>query len=93
MRVSVVIPTLNRHEALARALASVMAQRLPHEVSAEIMVIDNSPDGNAARLVAGIAAAAEPGRPVALSPCPPAGRRERAERRYCGRARRTGLPS
>ncbi len=64
MRVSVIIPTLNRHAALGRALASVLGQRLPRDASAEIVVVDNSPDGNAARLVAGIAAEAGAGRPV-----------------------------
>lgn len=64
MRVSVVIPTLNRHAALARALASVIGQRLPQDARAEIVVVDNSPDGNAAGLVAGISSGAGPDRPV-----------------------------
>jgi succinoglycan biosynthesis protein ExoM len=49
--VSVVIPTLNRHRALARALASVLAQDLPADTGAEIIVVDNSPDRNAEGLV------------------------------------------
>ncbi len=73
MRVSVVIPTLNRHAALARALASVLGQRLPAGSSAEIVVVDNSPDGNAARLVAGIAAGAAPDRPVRYLSVPETG--------------------
>lgn len=64
MRVSVVIPTLNRHAALARALASVLSQKLPQEDHIEIVVVDNSCDGNAASLVARIAAGAGPDRPV-----------------------------
>ena len=49
--VSVVVPTLNRHAALARALASLQAQALPEDVRAEIVVVDNSADGNAAAIV------------------------------------------
>ena len=49
--VSVVIPTLNRHKALERALGCILAQRLPPETGAEIVVVDNSPDGNARTLI------------------------------------------
>jgi glycosyltransferase involved in cell wall biosynthesis len=48
---------LNRHTALARALASVAAQRLPDDAWAEIIVVDNSCDGNAGALVLAAAAA------------------------------------
>ena len=56
--VSVVVPTLNRPAALARALTSVAAQVLPAQVSVEVVVVDNSVDGNAAASVARIAAGA-----------------------------------
>lgn len=59
MRVSVVIPTLNRHAALARALGSVRAQVVPPDAHAEIVVVDNSPDGNAKDVVAAAAAASD----------------------------------
>ncbi len=49
--VSVVIPTLNRHRALARALSSVVAQSLPPDLRAEVVVVDNSLDGNARPVV------------------------------------------
>ncbi len=51
LTVSVVIPTLNRHRALARALSSVLAQNLPPGRRAEIVVVDNSVDGNARPVV------------------------------------------
>lgn len=53
--VSVVIPTLNRHRALERALGCILAQQLPPEVAAEIVVVDNSADGNAKALIEAIA--------------------------------------
>lgn len=49
--VSVVIPTLNRHKALERALGCILAQHLPPETRAEIVVVDNSVDGNARALI------------------------------------------
>ena len=49
--VSVVIPTLNRHKALARALSSVLAQNLPPDLLAEVVVVDNSVDSNARSVV------------------------------------------
>jgi hypothetical protein len=44
--VSVLIPTMNRAESLARALRSVFAQDRP-ELICEIIVIDNAPDASA----------------------------------------------
>ncbi len=54
--VSVVIPTLNRHKALERALGCIVAQQLPSDTAAEIVVVDNSVDANAQALVAQLAA-------------------------------------
>lgn len=45
--ISVVVPTLNRPEPLARALDSLSAQRLPEGLGMEVVVIDNSRDGSA----------------------------------------------
>ena len=53
--VSVVIPTLNRHRALERALGCILAQHLPPDTGAEIVVVDNSVDGNARSLIERIA--------------------------------------
>lgn len=53
---SIVVPTLNRHRALARALASAMAQEGLAAGAYEIVVVDNSPDANARAIVAGLAA-------------------------------------
>lgn len=53
--VSVVIPTLNRHKALERALGCILAQHLPPDTEAEIVVVDNSVDGNARGLIERIA--------------------------------------
>ena len=64
MRVSVVIPTLNRHGPLARVLASVLIQQLPAHATAEILVVDNSPDGNAEALVASLVAKGRPDLPM-----------------------------
>src|SRR5690606_10012930 len=58
--VSIVVPTLNRPKALARALASARAQTGVEDLSVEILVIDNSPDGNARAGVEAIASAAGP---------------------------------
>ncbi len=46
-RVSVVTPTFNRPEPLARALASLLAQTGLVDFEAELIVVDNSPDMNA----------------------------------------------
>jgi len=54
---SIVIPTFNRHFAVARALASAVTQRLPAAAAFEIVVIDNSADANAREVIAPIAAA------------------------------------
>lgn len=53
---SIVVPTLNRHRALARALASALAQEGVRAGDYEIVVVDNSADGNAHALVADLAA-------------------------------------
>lgn len=45
--VSVVICTFNRLAMLRRAVRTARDQRLPKGVSAEVVVVDNSPDGNA----------------------------------------------
>ena len=57
--VSIVIPTLNRPIALARALASARTQTGVEDLDVEILVVDNSADGNARGGVE--AAAAGPG--------------------------------
>lgn len=54
--VSIVIPTLNRPKALQRAVASALAQSDLAEIEVEILVIDNSSDGNARELVEAMAA-------------------------------------
>ncbi len=47
MFVSIVTPTLNRPAPLLRALRSLTAQRVPDGHRIELVVVDNSPDGNA----------------------------------------------
>ncbi|BCP51458.1 glycosyl transferase [Kaistia sp. 32K] len=62
--VSIVIPTLNRPQALQRAIASALAQSGPFAF--EILVVDNSRDGNARDLVEAMARdAAHPVRYIA----------------------------
>lgn len=51
-RISVVIPTLRRTESLERALRSVLAQTDVGDRLAEIVVVDNSPEGSARALTA-----------------------------------------
>ncbi len=46
-RISVVTPTYNRPAPLARALASLLAQRGFDDLEIELIVVDNSPDANA----------------------------------------------
>ncbi|MCX5568114.1 glycosyltransferase family 2 protein [Kaistia nematophila] len=53
--VSIVIPTLNRPKALQRAVASALAQTDLADLDIEILVVDNSADGNAGALVETIA--------------------------------------
>ncbi|MCX5577646.1 glycosyltransferase family 2 protein [Kaistia terrae] len=60
--VSIVIPTLNRPRALRRAVESALAQTDLADLDIEILVIDNSSDGNARDLVEAIAPGAN--RPV-----------------------------
>ena len=57
-KVSVVVPTLDRHAALTRALASLQAQSIAADVDVEIVVVDNSPTRNAERVVRAAAATA-----------------------------------
>ncbi|GAB6841082.1 succinoglycan biosynthesis protein ExoM [Methylorubrum rhodinum] len=52
--VSVVICTFNRPTLLARAVRTAREQRLPPDVAAEIVVVDNAPDGNAGPVVAAL---------------------------------------
>ena len=59
--VSIVIPTLNRQKCLHRALESVRAQRGLEDAAIEIIVVDNSTDGNAR---AAVAAFGERGWPI-----------------------------
>ena len=53
--VSVVIPTLNRHASLGRAMRSVLRQSGLDDVSVELIVVDNSADWNARATVEAIA--------------------------------------
>ena len=50
--VTILIPTRNRPDPLARALASIDRQVLPAGIAADILVVDNSADGNAAPVIA-----------------------------------------
>ena len=59
---SVVICTFNRPALLREAVRTARAQALPPGVSAEVIVVDNSPDGNAAEGVAALVG--EPGLPL-----------------------------
>jgi len=65
--VSVIIPTLDRLECLKRALASVRAQQGLEDVGVEIVVVDNSRNGNALATLAdkGVRALHEPNPGVA----------------------------
>lgn len=62
--VSIVIPTLDRPASLRRALRSATAQRLPAELTVEIVVIDNSRAGSAREIVDEFASAPAPVRYV-----------------------------
>ena len=50
--VTVLIPTFNRPDGLARALASVAAQDRLAEIAREVVVVDNAADGDAAPMAA-----------------------------------------
>lgn len=50
--VSIVIPTLNRPASLRRALESALAQRELDANTVEIIIVDNSPTGGAAEVIA-----------------------------------------
>lgn len=56
--VTVVVPTLRRPAPLRRALASLFAQETPPGATLEIVVVDNSSDGDARAAVAAAAAGA-----------------------------------
>lgn len=56
--VTVVTPTMNRHEPLRRALASLIRQSLTPGIVIDIVVVDNSADSNAREIVHGLAAEA-----------------------------------
>ena len=56
--VSVVVPTLRRPAPLKRALTSLLAQKLAAGDAFEIVVVDNSSDGDAEALVRDVAAGA-----------------------------------
>ena len=58
MSVSVVIPTLRRPDSLARALRSALAQAGVEADLAEIVVVDNAPEGSARSVVDELGAAA-----------------------------------
>ena len=60
MSVSVVIPTLRRPESLARAVRSALAQAATAPELAEVVVVDNAPEGSAANVVAGLSAVEGP---------------------------------
>ncbi len=60
--VTVVICTFNRPEPLARAVATARAQALPPGWRGELLVVDNSPDGNARDAMQALAAG--PGLPL-----------------------------
>lgn len=57
--VSVIVPTYNRPVPLKRALLSVFAQALPDHVKMEVLVVDNSAEGSARTVVAGLQHSAE----------------------------------
>jgi hypothetical protein len=56
--VSVIVPTLRRPEGLARAVRSVLAQTTLSDQTLEVVVVDNSPEASAQRLVQDLAGAA-----------------------------------
>lgn len=54
--ISIVICTFNRHEGLLRALRCCLDQDLPPGVGLEVVIVDNSEDGNAREPVENVAA-------------------------------------
>ncbi|MHB8284894.1 MAG: glycosyltransferase [Caulobacteraceae bacterium] len=56
-QVCVLIPTLRRPEGLTRALRSVFAQDQVRDLAAQIVVVDNSPEGSAGATVEALRAA------------------------------------
>ena len=57
--VSVCICTFRRPAGVARALESVLAQAVPQSWTLEVIVVDNDPDGSAAKVVADLAQASD----------------------------------
>lgn len=55
--VSIVIPTYNRHASLERALRSALRQASGERFTVEVIVVDNSPEANAAPVVRAVAGA------------------------------------
>jgi succinoglycan biosynthesis protein ExoM len=68
--VTVVIPTLDRPAALRRAVESVLRQAGPADVAIDVVVVDNSMNGNAQSVVASIPAAANIPVQWRNEPCP-----------------------
>lgn len=62
--ITIVICTFNRHALLRQALESIAALRNPQNIPLEVIVVDNSDDGNALEMIATMRAA---------MPCPLAG--------------------
>ena len=60
MTVSILIPTLRRPDSLARAVRSALAQAVDAPERTEVIVIDNSPEGSAAAVVAALSGASTP---------------------------------
>ena len=52
---SILMPTLRRPESLARTVRSVLAQEGVDHLRRELVVVDNSPEGSAQEVVAGLA--------------------------------------
>lgn len=59
-KVTVVIPTLSRQAGLARAIDSIKAQVAPHDVTIDVVVVDNSSDADAQDVVAACAEGWQP---------------------------------
>jgi len=53
MLLSIVIPTIGRRHLLARAIDSALVQDLPADAAIEVLVVDNTPQGELRGLVAG----------------------------------------
>ena len=51
-RVSIIVPTYNRHDGLERCVSSLFALTDPELTTAELIIADNSPDANAQQVFA-----------------------------------------